>query len=112
MKQRSVVIVMLLLLFTCGIYMLIWHVKTKREMNECGADIPTAWWLLVPFANIWWIYRWCGGVEHVTREKMNQPVAFILHACLPLIGYAIIQDAFNKAVRAGVPAALPAARAL
>jgi hypothetical protein len=110
MKERSVAAVVLLSIFTFGIYALIWHVKTKNEMVACGADIPTAWWLIVPIGNIWWIWKWCGGIEHISREKMTAPVALILHACIPLIGIAIIQDTMNKAVRAGLPSALPTAR--
>ncbi|MEP6865339.1 MAG: DUF4234 domain-containing protein [Deltaproteobacteria bacterium] len=110
MKQRSVGGVIVLSLITFGIYALVWHVQTKNEMNECGADIPTAWLLLVPIANIYWLWKWCTGIEHITKEKMTAPVAFLLHVMLPLIGMAILQDTMNKAVMRGLPGALPQAR--
>ena len=110
MKQRSVGGVIILSLVTFGIYALIWHVKTKNEMNACGAEIPTAWLLIVPIANIYWIWKWCTGIEHITKEKMTAPVALLLHVMLPLIGMAILQDTMNQAVRRGLPGALPQAR--
>jgi len=110
MKKRSVVAVLLLTLCTFGIYALIWHVKTKNEMVQHGADIPTAWLLIIPIANLYWIWKWCGGIEHITREKMTAPVAFLLHAFLPMIGMMILQDTMNKAVDRGLPGALPLAR--
>jgi hypothetical protein len=110
MQKRSVVAVIVLTLVTFGIYGLIWHVKTKNEMVDQGADIPTAWLLLIPIANIYWYWKWCGGVDHVTGGKMSQPVTFLLSVLLSLIGMAIIQDALNQAIDRGLPGRLPQAR--
>jgi uncharacterized protein DUF4234 len=110
MKKRSVAAVILLSIVTLGIYTLVWHVKTKNEMVSHGADIPTAWLLIVPIANLYWVWKWCGGIEHITREKMTAPVAFLLHVLIPLIGMAILQDTMNKAIDRGLPGALPVAR--
>ncbi|MEO8549034.1 MAG: DUF4234 domain-containing protein [Kofleriaceae bacterium] len=110
MKTRSVAGVIILSIVTCGIYAIIWHVKTKNEMNETGADIPTALLLVIPIANLYWVWMWCTGIEHITKEKMTAPVAFLLHVMLPLIGMAILQDTMNKAVMRGLPSALPQAR--
>ena len=43
---------------TCGIYGLFWYVNTKEEMKSIGADIPTAWLIIIPFANLYWLWRW------------------------------------------------------
>jgi len=110
MNKRSVVMVILLTLITFGIYRLIWYVKTKNEMVRAGADIPTAWLLIVPIANIWWMWKWSGGVEHVTRGKMSQVVAFIVMFLLHVIGMAIVQVSLNRAVDEGAPGAMPQAR--
>jgi hypothetical protein len=110
MQKHSVGMLLLLTLVTFGIYPIYWHVRTKTEMVACGADIPTAWLMIVPLANLYWLWKWCGGIEHVTREKMTAPVAFLLHVMLPIIGMMILQDTLNKAVDRGLPAALPAAR--
>lgn len=108
MTKRSVVAVILLSIVTLGIYALVWLVKTKGEMVKCGADIPTAWLLIVPIVSIFWTWKFAGGVEHVTRGKMSQVIAFILLFVLGLIGMAIIQAELNKVE--GTPGALPQAR--
>jgi Domain of unknown function (DUF4234) len=109
MQTRSVAGVIILTIVTFGIYALIWHVKTKNEMVEQGADIPTAWLLIVPIANIYWYWKWCGGVDYVTGGKMNQAVAFLLSLLLGLIGMAVVQDSLNSAIKRGL-AQLPRAR--
>jgi hypothetical protein len=112
--KRSVVSVIVLSIITFGIYMLVWMVKTKNEMVRQGADIPTAWLLIVPIANLYWLWKFAGGVEHVTQGKQSQVMAFILMVVannfIPLLGTAIIQAELNKAVDRGVPGQLPQAR--
>jgi Domain of unknown function (DUF4234) len=110
MTKRSVVAVILLSFVTFGIYTLVWFVKTKNEMVRVGADIPTAWLLIVPIASIYWSWKWAGGVEHVTRGKLSQVITFILMILLGVIGMAIIQAEFNKAVDQGMPGEMPRAR--
>lgn len=101
MTKRSVAAVVILSLITFGIYAIVWFVKTKTEMVQQGADIPTAWLMIVPIASIYFMWKWCGGVEHVTRGKQSQAVNFILVFLLGVIGMAIIQDMLNKAVDQG-----------
>jgi len=96
MTKRSVVAVILLTFITFGIYHIYWYVKTKDEMVEQGADIPTGWLLIVPIASIYWLWKWSEGVEHVTRGKMSAGVSFLLIFLLPLIGMAILQATFNN----------------
>lgn len=96
MQQRSIVKLILLSVLTLGIYALVWMVSTKDEMNQRGADIPTAWLAIVPLVGFWWTWKYCGGVERVTGGKTSQVMAFVLLAALGVIGMAIIQDGFNK----------------
>lgn len=108
MTKRSVASVIILTIITFGIYGLVWMVKTKGEMVKCGADIPTAWLLIVPIASIYWMWKFAGGVEHVTRGKQSQVLAFVLMFVLGLIGMAIIQSELNKVE--GSAGQLPQAR--
>jgi hypothetical protein len=109
-EKRSVAGVILLTFFTFGIYGLFWLVQTKDELVREGADIPTAWLLLIPFANLYWSWKWSGGVEHVTGGKLSQAVAFLLMCLLGLIGMAIIQAELNEAVERRRRPQLPRAR--
>ena len=110
MTKRSVVAVILLTCVTFGIYSIYWFVKTKDEMNARGANIPTAWLMIVPIASIWWMWKWAGGVEHVTKGKQSQAVAFILVFLLSFIGMAIVQSSLNTAIDQGLPGQMPQAR--
>src|SRR5260221_9865286 len=96
MTKRSPIAVFFLSIITFGIYAIVWIVKTKDEMNRLGADIPTAWFLLIPFVNIWWYWKYSAGVEKVTNKGLSQGVAFLLVWLLSIIGFGIFQDSFNN----------------
>jgi accessory gene regulator protein AgrB len=110
MTKRSVIGVLILTFITFGIYHIWWYVKTKDEMVELGAAIPTGWLIIVPFANIYWMWKWCVGVEHVSRGKMSAPVALLLMLLLNFIGTAIMQATFNEVADSMVRGTLPQAR--
>ena len=96
MQQKSVAMVVILSIVTFGIYAIYWLVQTKNQMNALGANIPTAWLMIVPIVGIWWMWKYAQGVEIVTRNKMGAAVAFILLWLLSVIGMAIIQSQFNS----------------
>lgn len=100
MQKRSPIAVVLLSFVTFGIYAIYWQVKTKGEMNALGAEIPTAWLIIVPLVNIWWLWKYSEGVEKVTGGKLSGVLAFILLWVLGPIGAAIVQDSFNNNVSA------------
>lgn len=107
MQKRSPIAVVLLSLVTFGIYAIYWQVKTKGEMNALGAEIPTAWLIIVPLVNIWWLWKYSEGVEKVTGGKLSGVLAFILLWVLGPIGGAIVQDSFNNNVSASPAAEAP-----
>lgn len=98
MKYRSIAAPLLLPLVTFGIYSLVWSVKTKNEMNKYGTGIPTAWLLIVPIANIVWLWKYSVGVEVFTRRGLGRHAAFWLMFLLGTIGSAIVQHEFNRKV--------------
>lgn len=107
MKHRSPIAVALLSLVTLGIYSLYWLVKTKDEMNKRGANIPTAWLIIIPFVSIWWTWKYSEGVEQVTNNKMSTVIAFILLFLLGSIGEAIVQHTFNESAQTSEAGSTP-----
>lgn len=101
MENRSPLLVLFLTLITFGIYGIYWCVVTRTEMCNKGAEIPTAWLIIIPLVNIWWLWKYSEGVEKVTAGKMSGAVAFILLFLLGFIGMAIIQDLFNRVGKNG-----------
>ena len=96
MRHRSPIAVLLLPIITLGIYYLVWYVTTKNEMNAKGADIPTAWLMIIPIAGWFWIWHFSKGVEVVTNKGMGAGTAFLLLIFLGTIGGAIVQSNLNK----------------
>ena len=95
MKIRNPVAVFFLPIITFGIYAIYWYVKTKEELKAKGANIPTAWLLIVPIVNLYWLWLYAQGVEKATNSAFTAPVAFILLLLLGSIGMAIVQNKFN-----------------
>ncbi len=97
MKRRSIVGVILLPFVTLGIYVLYWFVSTKRELNRKGASIPTAWLLIIPLVNIWWLWKYFEGAEHVSEGKINGVLVFLLDIFVTsLVSMIICQLEYNK----------------
>jgi hypothetical protein len=108
MKHRNPFAVVVFSIITFGIYALVWQVKTKGEMNKLGAQIPTAWLIIIPFVNIWWLWKYSEGVGKVTNEKLSAVMSFVLLFLLSIIGMAIVQNEFNKLGTAPVASNEPA----
>ncbi len=96
MKKRSIAATIILSIVTLGIYSIVWSVLTKREMVALGAQIPTAWLIIVPVANIWWTWKYSVGVEKITNGDNKAAVVFLLLFLLGVIGIAIVQSFFNR----------------
>ncbi len=96
MKERNIVALLLLTVVTFGIYAIYWSVSTKIELNKRGATIPTAWLIIVPIVNIWWMWKYSEAVDSETNGALSTVIAFLLLFLLGVIGMMIIQHEFNK----------------
>ncbi|MFC2027341.1 zinc-ribbon domain-containing protein [Chloroflexota bacterium] len=96
LQRRDPIMVLIFWFITFGIYGYYWYVMTKLEMNASGTKIPTAWLIIIPIINFWWMWKFSEGIEQVTQGRMTGPIAFLLLFFLGLIGGAIIQDTLNK----------------
>lgn len=95
-KRRGLFMIYFLTFITIGIYHLYWLVKTKEEINSMGADIPTGWLLIIPIANIWWIWRYSECFSKFIKKDNNEILWFILWMIMPIIIPAIVQSELNK----------------
>lgn len=110
MTKRSVISVLLLTMVTFGIYGIYWMVKTKSEMVQLGAEIPTAWLMILPIVSIYWMWKFSCGVEHVTQGSMGRVGTFLLMILLGGIGMLIVQHELNQAADRTNQADFPFAR--
>ena len=95
-KHRNIFLVYLFSIITFGIYALYWMVSTKNEINTLGAKIPTAWLLIVPIANLYWIYKYCEGFANNVKKDNNTILWFVLYILVGIIMPAIVQSELNK----------------
>lgn len=100
-EKRNPIFVVILCLFTFGIYMLYWLFKTKEEMVQLGANIPTFFLIIIPIANIFWIYKYFMGVEHISKgsdKPVNGILYLVLYVLLAPIAIYLTQNELNKHV--------------
>ena len=98
-KERNIVSVYLLTIVTLGIYGIYWEVKTKEELKSLGADIPTAWLLIVPIASIYWLYKYAEGYSTKVKKDNNGVLWFVVFWLVGIIMPAIVQSDLNKIAR-------------
>ena len=96
----------LLLLFTCGIWNLIWIYRTTRYLN-CMPDEPyrnpatkLLLCMFIPFYSIYWIYKSAQRIDKLAKmaEVVSDlaVVCLILEIFIPLIPPILMQDKINK----------------
>jgi hypothetical protein len=96
-KNKSLFLVYLYSIVTFGIYYLVWAVKSKRDMNAIGANIPTSWMLIVPIVNIYWQYKYFAGYSATFKNGKGTALYFILHAFTGgLFTPFLVQSELNK----------------
>jgi len=97
-KRRNPVLVIILSFITFGIYGFYWMVVTKNEMNRLGADIPTAWLIIIPIINFYWLYKYCDGfAKSVVRSGSG--ILWFLICFVPVGGLVftiLVQMELNK----------------
>ena len=95
-KKRNIFLVYLFSIITLGIYAIYWSVQTKEDINSKGAGIPTAWLIIVPIANIYWLYKYCEGFATKIKKDNNTLLWFIVGFLVGIILPAIVQSELNK----------------
>lgn len=98
----------LLLLFTCGIWHLIWIYRTTRYLNcvpgEAYRNPGTKLLLcmLVPFYSLYWVYKSAQRIDRLAKTvdvtSDLAVVCLILELFIPLIPPILMQDKMNKIV--------------
>lgn len=114
MKQRSIVVCILLSLITCGIYTIYWMIVLNDDANQISGKNGTSGGLVFLFSLItcgfysyYWMYQMGVAVEMIHEQrggsKSNMPIVYLLLSIfgLGIIAYALLQDELNKALANG-----------
>lgn len=93
-EKRNIVLIYILIFLTLGIYFIYWEYKTKNEINELGANIPTAWLLIIPIANIYWLYKYSEGFSKYVK-KDDTVLWFLIFFLIGIVMPVIVQSELN-----------------
>ncbi|ABL78421.1 DUF4234 domain-containing protein [Thermofilum pendens] len=99
-EKRSLLKVYALIFLTFGVYFYLWLVWTKRELNALGARIPTCWLIIIPIANIYWLYKYAEGFAQVTKKE-SAVLYFLVFWLFTIVMPAIVQSELNKIAEEG-----------
>lgn len=109
-SYKSLVPHVLLLLFTCGIYYLVWIYRTTDSLNACKNEeyrTPVNKLLLcmfVPFYSIYWTYKSAHRIDTLGYEKGIQgetaTLSLILSLFVPILPPILMQSKLNSVIMA------------
>lgn len=109
-SYKSLVPHVLLLLFTCGIYYLVWIYRTTDSLNACKNEeyrSPVNKLLLcmfVPFYSIYWTYKSAHRIDTLGYEKGIQgdtaTLNLILSLFVPILPPILMQSKLNSVIMA------------
>lgn len=95
--HRDLIVMFILSILTLGFYLIYWTVITKNELNKNGANIPTAWLMIIPFANLYFYYKFAQAFAvQVLKDKSLTIPYFLLIPFLKPLGVLIYQAHMNR----------------
>ena len=95
--KRGIGMLYVLIIITLGIYGIYWLIKTKGEINQnYNENIPTCWLLIIPIANIYWLFRFTEVFVKRVRQKDDVVIYFILFWFISIIAPYVVQSELNK----------------
>lgn len=96
-EKKNIVVIYILGLITFGIYFLWWFYQSKEEINsQFGGNIPTAVLLIIPIANLYWMYRYAEAFSEKVKKDNNTILWALLFIIVGIIAPAIVQSELNK----------------
>lgn len=96
MVQREPMKVLLLGLFTLGIYPIIWFWQTAQELTAKGQDIPNPIFMFIPILNLLFIWKYCEAVEKITNGAQTAIMSLVFFVIFCPYGMMAVQQKFNE----------------
>jgi hypothetical protein len=105
-KHRNVFLVCFLTLITLGLYSLYWAVSSKRDINSRGGKIPSTWITLIPFAYLYYMYKYADGFAKTVKKDNNTILYYLVFMFVPF-GLQIVAQMGLNHVAANEPPPAP-----
>lgn len=81
-QERSLLSIAILNLITFGIYSIYWAVKTKNELNQLGASLPTGWLVVIPLANFYFWFRYSEAYVNIIKHGHGDELIYFAFSLL------------------------------
>ncbi len=99
-KQRNIVMILILFVITLGIYGLYWFYSTANELIQRNKqdENPFIWLImaLIPIVNLFAIWKHAQAVELMTEKRVNGMVLFLLWVVIIPVAIIVTQMELNK----------------
>lgn len=99
-KNRNMILQILIFAITFGLYSGYWYFETLKEMKFITQDEeakPMLWTILLifPIANIYSLYKYSELFNKISSEKLNKWILFILWLVFQPAVWFIVQSDLN-----------------
>ena len=103
-KERNMIVQVLLMIVTLGFYGIYWFYVTCQELDALADNMSVSpglltFLLFIPIANLYAWYKYAELYETVSRDNMNRWILFLLVLVFMPAVWFIVQTELNK--RAG-----------
>lgn len=100
-KKRDMLLQVVLLIITCGLYGFYWFYQTALEMKSITQDeeaAPTLWTILliIPFGAVYSYFKYAEIFEKISSEKLSKWIIFILWFVFSPAVWFIVQRDLNR----------------
>ncbi len=106
MKEKNIIVQIILTLVTCGVYGFFWLASMGDEIAEiCPEEYNTRGWTVVLYTlltcgiySLIWTYQAGKMLAKVNANKTDNSVLYIVLSCvgLQLVAWYMVQDELNK----------------
>lgn len=100
-KKRNLLLQVLWMILTCGLYAIYWFYQTSTEMKVLTQDeqaSPALWTVLlfIPFLGFYSLYQYAKLYEKYSRDQFNPWLLFILWLVFSPGTWFIVQTELNQ----------------
>ncbi|MHA1124791.1 MAG: DUF4234 domain-containing protein [Candidatus Heimdallarchaeota archaeon] len=95
-KERNPITVIVLMMCTCGIYMLYWMWETSKELIELKAELPELWFIFIPGLNLYFMYKYLEQWHQIVKFEQDLIMVLVVFYFFSPLGIYWVQTELNK----------------
>jgi uncharacterized membrane protein len=81
LNRPSTTKIWLLTIATLGLYYVYWCAQSGKDINTAARAklVPSAWYLIVPGLNYYWVWQYATALESVSYKRINRSNIFLVY---------------------------------